>query len=287
MLETTLLKGTHIKSAPAKLCLPHIKRCDVFGTEHCDGGAAEDEDVWEEILGSPLEKFEVFSHFVHKNLHPLERAFGERLMKYVYQERRPKWFIERYAEEESCELARLFKESNKIGRIAAQQLHQGKLEEAFKLFEQHYLSRNAYLVRRDTNMARQLELAEESIRKRYPVLREKEPLQYTLFVGSNHSPELYTSFPLHVVNIDGEEHIDSYICKNIAKGFGSELRRLTLASEVYNLRLRGTMLIPENELRNKRLDELLELFHKHYDSLDEESPKKSMLANRNSPPITP
>lgn len=293
MLETTILKAAHIFAAPAKKCLPYVQNCDVFGSEHTMVGAGDDEAVWEQVLRGSRKKFEGFNMFVHKNLHAFERAFGELLMKYAYTERRPKWFIERYTEEESQDLARMFKESNELDHLAVRRFREGKEEDAFAFWEKYHVSLNEYLIRRDTHMARQLECAEESIRKRYPALQEKEPLKYTLFVGSAHMPEQHMSIPAQVVNIDGEEHILNYIRKNIGQGFNPELRRMTLANAVYNLRLGGTMKVPESELRTKGLDELSALFHTHYAAGTGESPqkpkelpKKSFLTNRPRIPPT-
>jgi hypothetical protein len=233
MLEITILKVEHQTAEQARKLLPYIKQCDVCGPEASDlleKTAIENETNWEEIINSDMSRT-MFTKYVWDMIcktesHPGIRAYKAKTNDYMFTEKKPLWSPERYSEEELNSLLQLKKSIKSISGGTNSQIFSGNLDAYFESCFEYYAKQDEYIAKRDRHMARQLTVAEEKIRKRYPALANKEPLKYTIFLGLAHEPERLIDIRVNVVNLGSLNAPYNRVYDAIRKGERSEeLRR--------------------------------------------------------------
>ena len=260
MLEVKILKNTHSGTEEARKLREYIQNCHVYSSEwasRTEEECSEFERGWEEILGAHLSRSK-FNRLIREGWANENDDFRLVLFDYLFRNQVPLWHAERLPEMESPPLQN--EDYQLRYRETFALLAQARVDEylanLFSLNEETI----TMLTKRDKIIAKNIDEAEMKIRRRYPRLADKDPLKYNVQIGARHQPEMYTSIPVHVVNLEKEK-----------KGFDKALTQIFLEQrkgktleDIKNLMLITGLLSLANDYR---IPSEAELFQMSYNEL--------------------
>ena len=268
MLEVNILKVVHSGEHNAKKTLPYIKECDVFGPEMAyafEAEAQECEKTWENILKlDSRTKFRQQLKFTHSD--EKESAFWMKVYEYAYLQKIPCWIIERFSQEENKQLMAQRDEINELEKqTTIQYLLQGDLDNYIR--ERKSLDARFRKITeiRDSQIVQQLNVAEKRIRERYPSLKAKDSLRYTIVIGCGHTPENLVDFPVQVYDLINKKSINARFSISLSKNDQyPELDRDIVALGILKLsENKYIQTVTENQVRDLNLEELAVLLKNH------------------------
>jgi hypothetical protein len=266
MIDITILKVEHRTVKQARKLLPYVQACDVFGIESAgksEQAAMKIERLWEDVINSNLSRtqFAQWEELRQREARnsPEIRDYAAKADEYLFLEKKPMWYFERYSDSERQKLAQLEQTMDQhkkaFGRLLSGD-HAGYFESSW----QHYVAKIAYLDTRDEHIARQLDVAEHKIRERYPSLSDKVPLRYALYVGSNHLPERFTQVPVNIVSLI-EEQLHQSVFAAVRKGiFSEEFKKELILLEYFA----NFPAADRAQLKAKELPELISRFKRDF-----------------------
>jgi len=195
MLEVTILKVQHSGTREARKLLPYIQNCDVFGPEDSivtEKIALDKEKDWEKIIKSDESRFRFIGRTSDKireiEWHPERAEYLLKVYDYLFREQKPLWFPEKCSEEER---KNLLLPDGELDVRAFKAFSKGDMDVFFAEIWEYVTLMFKQAEKRDQIIAKNLRVAETSIRNQYPSLASKEPVRYTFFVGFAHEPEKY------------------------------------------------------------------------------------------------
>lgn len=206
MLEVTLIKIEHSGLANAKLLLPHILKCNVYGGElaHTTRKIAEKrEDAHETRLKSSRAKntalWEKEKPTIWRTRNCI--AYLQKENDYLFRNRIPLWHTERY---EGADIDRIKEFQDTLQQLSIQEgayYQIGDVDACIDtLWTLHKVLERCTLFR-DRHIAATLSTAEEDIRERYPALADLETIKYVITLGNGHALEHVTDFPIRVIEL--------------------------------------------------------------------------------------
>lgn len=193
-MEITLLKVRHASVREAEKLFPYIRDSDIFGIERAGMSgreASNAEQWWEKILEANGDRRSEIDKFLarHNIEDQEERAYYAVIYASLFQQRRLIWHTERFSRFNAEGITFLQQAGDNLYEQAGRFLEGGNLEGFFRSYHASIVKDNQGIDLRDQEVARNLAMAEEKIRKRYPSLQNVQPLKYTLFMGVHHEPE--------------------------------------------------------------------------------------------------
>lgn len=202
MLEIKILKVTHEGAAEAQKLVPFIQECDVFCPEKpaCIEEIARKEEIfWQKIFEMNRFNFAMCAKEVHGHLPKLEQDYIITQDMTIFDSKKPILFLERFSKSESMQICEGKEKADKLYEQAKVLFRGGKdflsiYQEALERY------RNLY-IKRDEEVARNINRAENLIREFYSHLKDINPIKMTLSMGALHNPEKYLATPYTVVDL--------------------------------------------------------------------------------------
>ena len=262
MLEIKMLKVVHDGEDEARKLLPHIQECDVFSQE--SQALTEEEAVlleqnWEALLQMSRSRFR---HELERTYGGSDSSFAQYNIKrddYLFQNKKPIIFLERWSQEDSLRLKESENNWNKKRRIYLKALHEKEIDRFMELCPPSLRDFSQWMiVERDKHIADNLTRAEEIIHTNYPQLIAKTPKILTFDLGTGHALQRYTSIPIKVIDLDGKLSMCDRILHDLMQ---TEVpkdypKRDLLAYGIGELAYEGLLSVDDSTLRNASFDEL-------------------------------
>lgn len=215
MLEVTLVKTSlHVGRERAREVAPYIKGSDVCAPESAafkEESAREYEAVWNKNLSMPRARFSRWldQFVINKNQHFGMQEFCREIYETMHRAKVGSWHIERFSEEEAKRVHGLYADFLRFFREGAIQAISGQTELGIRYLENAYKNTLLGTEIRDKNIAKNIESAEDAIRKTYPHIT-RDPLRLCIVIGSAHRPERYTDFPMGFANLSDYNSMGEY-----------------------------------------------------------------------------
>jgi len=207
MIEIILLKERHATEEEAKKLRPYIEWCDIYGKENA-ACSTEDAEAIEEDWNNSLHNlsrtaFRKWREKCHSSVYS-HKEIGVFMLKtddYLFRAKKPIWFVERFEKKDS---EKIRGELAKLKHVEAEALNLflARRFDDFSLRYRGFLKFiDEMMQSRDMNIAYNLENAEDNIRRRYPALRDKNPLKFAVGLGGSHFPEEYCKKDMQVIQL--------------------------------------------------------------------------------------
>ncbi len=211
MLDVTIYKTTHIGEQEARKLIDPIGQSNAFAIEAtCTADCALlMEADWSKLLESGmsrtrfLQKLDVI--LSQENSYPLIKEYLTKLHDYLFRNKCPIYYTERFGSPEDVQnLHELAVGGNKIFYNGIELIVQGCRDTGIQTSYDGARMQAEAVREKDRNIARNLETAEEVLRRTYPKLAQKGPIKLGIQIGRIHRPEEYCSFPVTVESMVGE-----------------------------------------------------------------------------------
>lgn len=205
MLKTKILKVIHHGAAEAKKLLPYIKGCDVFSPEHAALKtllAIDLEWRWRMALSSDWSRtrFRKETARLQEGQSEEDRAYVATMNDYLFCEKKPVWFLERFDPKTSADLEAKAFQGNQFGNVALQALQRKNVQDFLDFNYESWRLLEEICQTRDPHIAQNLLSAEESIKAFYPKLQSRTDLNLCVTIGGSHRIETY-ALGVEVINL--------------------------------------------------------------------------------------
>lgn len=209
MIELSILKVEHETLRGAKKLKPYIKKSDICGIEWelgTEERALKTEENWQKLLQTDmsLDKFKKYNQKLFSDLPIKLREYMQKHREYLFEFRKPIWFIERFSSKERSKLINISEEVNRKIRESFEKLLYGDIDLFLSLNYSVMLMEWQILDVRDKHIAVNLSDSEEKLKQRYPELKNIDTLVFDVMVGGAHYPEKYINIPYAIIDLMGK-----------------------------------------------------------------------------------
>jgi hypothetical protein len=263
MLEATLLKVRHSIKAwdtymeEARKLLPYIKGCDAFAPETRLASttlAQSQIKNWKRILrGSRTGLFKSIDYVARGSE---EEDYVAKILDYMFRDRKPLIYLERWPEKDSTELKRQQSEYDSYSIDAQENLLNGNISRFLTLSTKSFQILVDLIKARDEHIGANVSLAESMLREEYPHLAPQEPMRLSFCLGMLHRPDRYVKIPITVVDLYQQSPIIE-VSKRLVSGDPSPRDLLVWGLEFFARNRRVSL--SEEAIKSYGFEELVDI----------------------------
>ena len=201
MIEITILKTRHGTLEDAKKLLPWITKSDAWGVEafgFAGENAEKEEDSFHEWYNHSRSQFLEMARDVYKKSLCGMGEYNIKLWDYLFRNKKPIYILERLPSSVTKNLKKNMVEYLILGDIAQNKLKERKIEDFLENLRLSLVGFESMRDLRDIEIGKNLDNAEEYLRRKHPFLRELKTINLSVSVGAMHHPENFMKSPCMV-----------------------------------------------------------------------------------------
>ena len=199
MIDIKLLKVSHGTSREARKLLPYIQEADVWCPENAastEDEAVMNEKTWQGFLSSGWNRsrFEkdLDRDLSSQNMETQARDYVKTEKSYLYRNKKTIWHLERFSSERSRELLEAEAKRERQFEESVYHLEKGNVKTFLDSHANILRSEIIDIEIRDREVARNIDRAEQEIRKTFPQFEKRDIIYLRGYIGSLHQPEKYS-----------------------------------------------------------------------------------------------